>query len=99
MYIINEEEHLQLAICKDFYKAPEWLLNNDWLSAKSEMIFCDDHGEEIFLPLWKRMNLNSAEDATPLEICHYFFRMNQKQFFEEMEALGFHFNEIEVIDY
>lgn len=51
MYIINEENHLQIAICKNFYKAPEWLLDNDWLSAKTEMIFCDNYGEEIVLPL------------------------------------------------
>lgn len=96
MYIINEENHIGIAVVRDPFKAVEWLLDNNWLSYNSCGIKSND--EEI--ELWEITGYFESEcKRQPLLIINHFKRMNLKQLFETLEMFGFYFSEIEDIDY
>lgn len=49
MFLINEENHLSIAVTDDIYKGINWLIKEDWIGPFSEVVLHD--GAEI--PLWE----------------------------------------------
>lgn len=96
MYIINEENHSCIAVCRDPYKAVDWLLDNDWISPET----CGIGSNEEEFQLWELTGSSKEEcEEKSYIIRNYFKRMNFKKFEEIFEMFGIHFEEIDVIDY
>lgn len=96
MYLLREDNHGELAVVENPYRAVEWLWKEQWLDATTE---CYVPEKEDSIPLFERLGYKSAKEVTHfLLVEKHFLSLELKQFFEEMESFGFYFTEIEVIE-
>lgn len=95
MYLLREDNHGELAVVENPYRAVEWLWKEHWLDATIE---CYVPGKKIFIPLFERLGFDSPKKVNHVSLVeNYFLSMELEEFFEEMENFGFYFEEIDVI--
>ena len=95
MYLLREDNHGELAVVENPYRAVEWLWKEQWLDATTE---CYVPEKESFIPLFERLGFDSPKKVNHVALVEkYFLSMELIKFFEEMENFGFYFLTIEVI--
>ena len=95
MYLLRENNHGELAVVENPYRAVEWLWREQWLDATTE---CYIPGKKDFIPLFERLGFDSPKKVNHVSLVeNYFLSMELEEFFEEMENFGFYFEEIDVI--
>lgn len=96
MYLLREDNHGELAVLENPYRAVEWLWKEHWLDAQTD---CYVPEKEDSISLFERLGFDSPKKVNHVSLVeNYFLSMELKEFFEEMENFGFYFEEIEVIE-
>lgn len=96
MYLLREDNHGELAVVENPYRAVEWLWKEHWLDAQTDYYIPE---KEDFAPLYKKLGYKSAKEITHFSLVeNHFLNLELQQFFEEMESFGFYFSTIEVIE-
>lgn len=95
MYLLREDNHGELAVLENPYRAVEWLWKEHWLDAQTDYY---DPEKEGFIPLFKKLGYDSPKKVNHVALVEkYFLSMELTKFFEEMESFGFYFSTVEVI--
>lgn len=97
MYLINEENHMQLAVANEPINAVKFLIENDWLLPQTDAVICGDE-DEIVAPLWAMLGCKKIEDCTKDFILNYFKPLNLHQIRAVLETMGFYLDEIKCVD-
>ena len=58
MYLLREENHGELAVLENPYRAVEWLWREQWLDATTE---CYVPGKKYSIPLFERLGFDSPK--------------------------------------
>lgn len=104
MYIINEENHMQLAVANEPINAIKFLIENDWLLPQTDVILEEEEESSEFqwleqvIPLWEALGCEKMEDCTKDFILNYFKPLNLHQTRAVLETMGFYLDEIRCVD-
>lgn len=89
MYIIHEENHLNLCVARNVIDAILWLVSNDWLTPNTEGV---DENDETFCVA----DVVSGAKEDKMMILQYLMDLEVIAIIEWLEQFGLYISEIEV---